>query len=192
MPEQEGIVDLAGAGLVAAGIVGKLNVRNTSQVLLQASRDVALHHLHVVDIVLHEEVARSYIGNDLKRLFGPVQEEAGDIDRIDRLDQEPDPLPGKRIGREAQIADQHLVEFGCIGAIGRDADEAVQLTAIERFGVIDGACDAIAKLLNPVGQNGNAALTCTPIARGKVVQHLGQSMLVQLLAQLGLVEIIRE
>ena len=131
-----------------------------------------------------------HVGDDLQRLLGPVQEEAGNIDRVDRLDQQPDPLPGERIRREAQIADQHLVELGCIGAIGRDADEAVELTAIERLGVIDGARDAVAKLVDPVRQNGDAALAGRPIARGKIVQHLGQSVLVQLLAQLGLVEII--
>ena len=74
MPEQEGIVDLAGAGLVAAGIVGKLNVRNMSQVLLQASRDVTLHHLHVVDVVLHEQIARPHVGDDLNGLRGAVEE----------------------------------------------------------------------------------------------------------------------
>src|SRR5438034_5167211 len=52
MPEQEGIVDFAGAGLVAAGIVGQLDVSNAAEMLLQAARDVALHPLHVVNVVL--------------------------------------------------------------------------------------------------------------------------------------------
>src|SRR6185437_4739159 len=49
MPEQEGIVDLAGPRLVAAGIVGKLDMGDVGQMFLQGPRDVALHHLHVVD-----------------------------------------------------------------------------------------------------------------------------------------------
>src|SRR5881275_3140238 len=57
MAEQEGIVDLAGARLVAAGVVGKLDMGDARQVLLHGARDVALHHLHVVDIVLHEQIA---------------------------------------------------------------------------------------------------------------------------------------
>src|SRR5438552_1673079 len=52
--------------------------------------------------------------------------------------------------------------------------------------------DAIAKLLDPVGQDGDAALAGSPVAGGKIMQHLRQPVLVQLLAQLGLVEIIRE
>src|SRR4051812_33453178 len=55
MPEEERIVDLTGAGFVAAGVVGELDMGDARQVLLQASRDVALHHLHMVDIVLHEQ-----------------------------------------------------------------------------------------------------------------------------------------
>ena len=58
MPEEEGIIDLAGAGFVAAGIVGELDMGDARRVLLQVSRDVALHQLHVVDIVLDEEIAR--------------------------------------------------------------------------------------------------------------------------------------
>src|SRR5437879_5984556 len=42
MPEQEGKVDLAGAGFIAAGIVGELDMGDPRQMLLQASRDVAL------------------------------------------------------------------------------------------------------------------------------------------------------
>src|SRR5438445_7843578 len=47
MAEQEGIVDLAGAGLVAARIVGELDMGDARKMPLQGSRDIALHHLHV-------------------------------------------------------------------------------------------------------------------------------------------------
>src|SRR5689334_5923841 len=40
MAEQEGIVDLAGAGFVAAGVVGKLDMGDAGQVFLQASRNI--------------------------------------------------------------------------------------------------------------------------------------------------------
>src|SRR6185312_1251109 len=41
--EQEGIVDLAGTGLVAAGIVRELDMTDAPEMLLQGARDVALH-----------------------------------------------------------------------------------------------------------------------------------------------------
>src|SRR5262245_18385074 len=92
MTKQERIVDLAGARLVAAGIVGELDMGDARQMLLQGARDFAFHDLHVVDVVLDEDIVRADIGYDLRRLFGAVEEEAGDIDGVDRFDQEPDPL----------------------------------------------------------------------------------------------------
>src|SRR5215203_4069337 len=56
MAEQEGIVDLAGTRLVAAGIIGKLDMGDAGQVLLHGARNIALHDLHVVDVVLHEQI----------------------------------------------------------------------------------------------------------------------------------------
>src|SRR5437764_15270029 len=56
MAEQEGIVDFAGAWFIAAGIVGELDMRDAGHVLLQAALDVAVHHLQVVDVGLHEQL----------------------------------------------------------------------------------------------------------------------------------------
>ena len=116
MPEQEGIVDLARAGLVAAGVVGELDVRDAGQVLLQASRNVALHYLHVVDVVLHEQIARAHVRDELQRLRGPVEEETGNIDGIDRLDQELDPRLGERIRGETNLSGQNGIEIGDVCA----------------------------------------------------------------------------
>jgi hypothetical protein len=51
----------------------------------------------VVDVVLDEEIVRTDIGDDLSGLFGAIEEEAGNVDRIDRLDQQPDALLRQRI-----------------------------------------------------------------------------------------------
>src|SRR5438477_9803840 len=106
MPEQEGIVDLAGAGLVAAGIVGQLYMGDATKMLLQAARDVALHHLHVVNVVLDKEIVRPDVADELSRLLGAAEEEAGNIDRVDRLDQKPDMLARQRGRGVAQILHQ--------------------------------------------------------------------------------------
>jgi hypothetical protein len=116
MAEQEGIVDLSGAGLVAAGIVGELDVGDPAEMFLQAARDVALHHLHVVDVVLHEQIARADVADELNGLLGPVQEEAGNIEGVDRLDQEPDLFPRERGRGIPQILHQHFVQFDRIDA----------------------------------------------------------------------------
>src|SRR5689334_4627270 len=47
--EEERVVDLAGAGLVAPRIVGQLHMLDQRQVRLDRVRELAFHPLHVVD-----------------------------------------------------------------------------------------------------------------------------------------------
>src|SRR5688572_5517762 len=68
MLEQEGIVDLAGAGLVPAGIVGKLQMRDAREVFLDGARKIAFHDLHVIDVVLKEEVVGADFLDDFQSL----------------------------------------------------------------------------------------------------------------------------
>src|SRR5580658_3323722 len=49
--EQERIVDLTAARLVAPGIVGQLQMADTIKIAPDGLRQVALHHLHVIDVV---------------------------------------------------------------------------------------------------------------------------------------------
>ena len=50
------------------------------EMLLHGAGDVALHDLHVIDVVLDEQIVRADLGDELKRLLGAVQEEAGNVD----------------------------------------------------------------------------------------------------------------
>src|SRR5258708_13816241 len=54
--KQKRIVDLAGAGFIAAWIIRELDMRDTREMLLQGPRDIALHPLHMIDVVLDEEI----------------------------------------------------------------------------------------------------------------------------------------
>ena len=103
MSKQERIIDFASARLVAAGIVGELDMRNTREMLLHRSRYIALHYLHVVDIVLNKQIIRSDIGDDLNGLLCPVQEKAGNVTGVDRLDQKSNALAREGVRRESQI-----------------------------------------------------------------------------------------
>src|SRR5437879_1955349 len=141
--KQEGIIDLSRARFVATGIVGQLNMRDTIEMFLQRSRDVALHHLHVVDVILNEQIVGPDIGNDLKSPRCPVQEEARDIERVDRLDQEANAFPGQGGRGEPQVLQQHLIQLEQIGIRRRDTDETIHLMAIECRRIIDGAQDAV-------------------------------------------------
>src|SRR6266403_295211 len=101
MSKKEGIVDLSCAGFVASGIVGQLHVSDTSKMLSQRWRDIALHHLHVVDVILNEEIIRSDIGDKLNRLLCPVQEKARNVAGVDRLNQKPNTLACEGIRSES-------------------------------------------------------------------------------------------
>ena len=56
MLEQEAIVDLPGSRLVAPWVVRQLDVVDLFQVRGHGARQVAFHDLHVVDVVLQEQV----------------------------------------------------------------------------------------------------------------------------------------
>src|SRR2546423_714237 len=70
---------------------------DAAKMLLQAARDVAFHHLHVVNVVLDKEVVRPDIADELSRLLGAAEEETRDVDRVDRLDQQPELLAQHRL-----------------------------------------------------------------------------------------------
>src|SRR3954451_22727214 len=83
--EEELVVDLAGAGLVAAGRVGELHVGDAREVRLDRRGEVTLHDLHVVDVVLEGDVFARDLVDQLERLARGVEVEAGDVARVDRL-----------------------------------------------------------------------------------------------------------
>src|SRR6266545_2559170 len=67
--EQETIIDFAGARFIAPRIVGELHVRDLRAVGLERIRELAFHPLHVVDVVLHVQVRRPGVANDIERLL---------------------------------------------------------------------------------------------------------------------------
>lgn len=86
--EQEGIIDFPRARLVAARVVGQLQVGDHRQVLPDGFGQFALHALHVIDVVLHEDIGGTRRGDDVERLPGVIEEEARNVESVDRLDQQ--------------------------------------------------------------------------------------------------------
>src|ERR1700716_3680031 len=107
--KQEGIVDLSSARFVAARVIGQLDMSDTSKVLSQRWRDITFHHLHVVDVILNEEIIGFDVGNDLNGLLRPVQKETRNIARVYGLDQQGKTFPRKRVCSEPQIVQKHLI-----------------------------------------------------------------------------------
>ena len=48
--------------------IGDLNVRDRLQMALDACREIAFHDLHVIDVVLEEQVAGADFADDVQRL----------------------------------------------------------------------------------------------------------------------------
>ena len=100
-----------------------------------------------------------------------IDEEAGNVAGVDRLDQQPD-FGGLEFARGiAQVLDQRRARRIGSDAGGQDAGKAVDLRTAERRGVVDRPFDARAKFLDPVGMACNAALAGGPVAGGQIVQH---------------------
>ena len=171
MREQEGVVDLARARLVAARVVGQLHVADARQVLLQRGRQLALGALGVVDVVLHEGVGRAHLVEDGQGLVRAVQVEAGNVEGVDGLDQQAQIGRAQRRCGKAQVVHEGAAQQRGIGTGRRLAGQAVELGHAQRMAIGHGLGHAGAELVHAVGVAGNAALARIPVAGRQVVQH---------------------
>src|SRR5579859_3384076 len=175
--EEERIVDLAAARLVPARIVGHLQVPDSPEVMFDRAGEIALHHLHMVNVVLQAKVLAPDRADDLERLRAAADVESGDVAGVDRLEEEANPGRPEARGGEAQILDQRLANRLRMRAARRNAGEAVQLLAAERARVLDRAPDAVLELADALGVASDAALAGGPVAGRQVVQDLRQTVL---------------
>ena len=83
--EQEAVVDFASARLMAARVIGQLDMVDVPQVRLHGAGQIALHDLHVVDVVLQEQVGAADLFLNGQGLFRVVQVKARDVEGVDRL-----------------------------------------------------------------------------------------------------------
>ncbi len=156
--EHEFPADLAGAGLVAGRHVGDLHVRDDRQELLHPLGDVALGGLAVVDVELQAEpVATDRLDHGRTLRLG-VEEIAGHVAVVDRLDHHLDPARLRLLGGPGEIRGIHA-RGGDLGDAGRDdAGHGVHQLAAERLGVIQRLLHPVAELAagGPAGWRGHA------------------------------------
>src|SRR5438067_310958 len=84
--EEIRIIDLAHVRLVTVGNAGDLHVPHARDVLAQLHREIAFDDLAVVEVHLHLQVRRADVGADGVRLVLAVEEVAGNVARVDWLD----------------------------------------------------------------------------------------------------------
>src|SRR5207302_3436615 len=96
--EQIRVMDLADIRLVPSRIAGDLDMRVMAGERAHLGREIALHDLHVIEVELQLEVWPADPLDDAQCLRRVVQEIAGDIASIDRLDDGSQPRPGHPVG----------------------------------------------------------------------------------------------
>ena len=119
------------------------------------------------------------------------EKEARDVARVDRLDEQLDPGFLQLERGEFQVGDEGgALTLG--GGVGTHARQAVQLLALQRLRVFDRLAHAVLKFADAIGMAGDAAFAFIPIPGGQVVQHLGETVLLQRLGELLLGVRVRE
>src|SRR6185312_13469494 len=84
--EDEGIVDLTGTRLVAGRSVSHLHVTDAAGMLAQRRREIPLHALHVIDVVLDLEVVAADLVKQPQRVTRRGKQKARCLDAVKRLD----------------------------------------------------------------------------------------------------------
>ena len=146
------------------------------QGLADPGGQVALHDLGVIEIELDLEVGCTDGLHDAVRLGLMVEEIAGHVARIDRLDQHLAPLGRRLRCGPGQVGLVDLEQCGT-RQVGRgDAGHHMDARAVQRPGIGQRGGQAGAELGLAAGQTGQAALAGLPVARGRVEQHLLQAV----------------
>ncbi len=108
------------------------------------------------------------------RLARRVQEIAGDVAVVDRLDDHRDALAGEPLGGVAQIGDVDALALGAVAPLRPQPGHRVQQPALRRFGVDQRLLDAGAELRLAPRQRRHPALAGRPVAGRHVEQCLDQ------------------
>ena len=140
----------------------------------------------MVQVELHLQVGRAHRLHDGVGLVLAVQEEAGDVAGVDRLDQHLHAVRRGLLRRPGQVGQVAVAQRGAVGAGGHQAGHHMDALAAQRRGVRQRLVEqAATELVHPVGQAGQATLAGVEVAGRGVEQRLRQAMLLQPRRQFG-------
>ena len=100
------MIELAKVRLEALGHAGNLEVPDpaSGQVLADLHCHITLDNLAVVQIELNLDVVGADLIHQLVRIVLAVQEKAGDVARVDRLQQQVDAVPCRSVAALRRLA----------------------------------------------------------------------------------------
>ncbi len=128
----------------------------------------------------------------VQRLRGARQEEAGNVEGVDRLDQQPDAFGLQALGGEFQVLDQRRLRRLARDAGRHDAGQAIELLDAQHPRIADRFADAVLEFGDARRMAGDAAFAGGPVAGRQVVQHQVELIAVELVGDLVGVEGIRK
>jgi hypothetical protein len=111
-----------------------------------------------------------------RRLLRRVEKIAGDVARVDRLDQELEPFTRSEIGGAAQIGDEHRLPFRLVVAGRPNARQNMEALAAGGARIAEGALEIGEKGRFPSRQSGKAAIALLAIAGGQVEERQREAM----------------
>ena len=159
---------------MAAGVAGDLDMRVAAGERLDMVREVALHDLHMVKVELELQIGVADLVDDPHRVGRRVQEIAGDVAVVDRLDDDGDAVARRALGRVTQILDVHPLGRASVAALRHEAGHRVHEPATGRLGVDERLVDPGAKLRLAARQRRHPALARGPVSGRHVEQRLGE------------------
>src|SRR2546426_11453583 len=159
-------------------------MRNTLEIALDGGGEIALHHLHVINVILQPKIVRADFIDDGKRLLRAVEIETRNVTGVARLDQQSNAGRLELVGGKPEV--------GCKGVAHRlrgdswrcDPGQAVDLLAPQGVRILDCFAYAILKFSDAIGQAGDTTLTLRPVACRQVVKYLTEPVFFELFGQL--------
>src|SRR5260221_13694651 len=133
--EEIGVVHLAAVGFVAVGDAGDLDMGVASGEAAQTDGEIALHDLAMIEVELQLDVVAADAVEDGERVARRVEGIAGDVARIDRLDQQRDAGRRDEGGVAAQSGDEHGGPLGVRAIRGPPARRPAGAGATPRPGL---------------------------------------------------------
>ncbi len=159
---------------MASGNAGDLDVADVRRVPAQLLRQVALDDLRVIEVHLHLEIARADLVADRVCLRLRGEQIAGEVARIDRLDQDRHPLRSRFGACETQVAHVRArapLAFGGVRALRHDSRHHVDARAMQPLRVLQRIRDRRGELVLAPRQRREPAIARSVVAGRRVDQH---------------------
>ena len=164
--------------------IRELHVADFGQVLFDRGSQVAFHDLHVIDVVLEQQIRQVGVMHDVEGLARIIQIEPGDVARIDGFDEQLQVLFCEFLAGELQVGDVSLAHLVFADAARLEAGHAVDLGGAQRLCIFQRLADGVLELPDLGRIARQATVAAGEIARRHVEKHHLQLVLVEPLANL--------